>query len=316
LVTIQVIAKNPHEHSFMKIVITDSGLGGLSICALYSQYLLASNYTGNFEIIYVNAAPKDDLGYNQMGTREEKLQTFNRVLYGIQYFYRPDYIFVACNTLSALIDDTFFAQTESTPIEGIIEIGVSLILDSLRYHHHSGIFIFGTDTTIEEKVYTQHLIKSNMQLDRIVECPLPGVATMISNDLEGNSVYMEIKRFVNRAISTIAESFSPLFIFLGCTHYGYRQSFFTEAFSELGYPETVILNPNEQAYQHLISKVKPEPSSDSESLEITIEFVSQYALPEKEVETLSHFLSSHSPQTVKALQDYTLKPDLLYPQNT
>ncbi|MBF0288318.1 MAG: aspartate/glutamate racemase family protein [SAR324 cluster bacterium] len=294
----------------MKIVITDSGLGGLSICAFLANYLKYSNFTKSIEIVYVNAVPRDDLGYNQMQSRQQKVETFNDTLYGIQHWYQPDFILIACNTLSTLVQDTSFAKNESVSIEEIIHIGVDLILQHLSESHASGVFIFATDTTIEDQIYTRQLGNYGIAEKRMVSQAFTGVATMISNDPEGKKVYQEIKKFIMEAHQKMKQDFLPMYAFLGCTHYGYRKTFFKQAFAELGYNDVTILNPNECAFRHVLFSQNQNSSGDREPTHLTIEFASRYALPEKEISTLSQFLAPYSSQTVHALQNYTLKSNL------
>ena len=67
----------------MHIVITDSGLGGLSVCAqlihLLKNYSAPENsdpLSSNLKITYVNAVPSNDRGYNKMSGKKEQIETF------------------------------------------------------------------------------------------------------------------------------------------------------------------------------------------------------------------------------------------------
>ena len=293
----------------MKIVIIDSGLGGLSVCASLADHLVQTNQRHPVEIKYVNAVPENDWGYNQMKTRKEKVETFNRVLYGIQQWYHPKLVFVACHSLSALIDETPFAQQESLPLKGMIQMGTASILQHVSRHPASGVLIFATETTIEEAIYPTQLEAAGLETHRVVSQAFPGVATLISNDRQGQEVFQKIITFVRKALAQMAPPFEPIYAFLGCTHYGYQRALFEKAFLESGDPQTILLNPNEEASQHLIVQIPPDPNHDRLPLDLSIEFITRYALPQNEVTTLSRYLS-HSPHTVKALQNYTLKPDL------
>ncbi|MBF0279405.1 MAG: aspartate/glutamate racemase family protein [SAR324 cluster bacterium] len=292
----------------MKIAIIDSGLGGLSVCASLAHHLEHSSLPLRTEIKYINAVPEDDLGYNQMKTRDLKIQTFNRALYGIHRWYHPDFIFVACNSLSVLIEETLFYRQELLPIAGMIEIGSSLLLHHLASSPSSGVLLFAAETTIKEDIYAKELKKNGIAAHRIVSQSLPGLATQISNDLPGAAVFEKI-RFYTEAVMAAESPFAPDFAFLGCTHYAYRQAMFEQVFADLGFPRMTILNPNEEAAQTIFRKVSKEKGQSSDHPYLSVEFVSRYSLPLREIETLSHFLS-HSPPTVAALKNYTLKPDL------
>ncbi len=298
----------------MKIAITDSGLGGLSVCALLANHLTRASYFGDLTIKYVNAVPTEDLGYNQMKTRDQKVRVFNDALKGIHHWYQPDQIFVACNSLSVLMHDTPFIQNQELPVAGIVDVGVSLIREHLEPHPNAGVILLATDTTIEEQTYSKRLMAAGIDDNRIISQPCTGLATMISNDPNGNEVYQTIKHFVAMALLQRSEAFDPLYAFLGCTHYGYRKALFEQAFEELGLESVIVLNPNEHAYPLLIPPdLTPLELYESDEppppLHLSIEFVSRYPLPESEIETLSRFLT-YSPETVDALQNPTVKPDL------
>ncbi len=64
----------------MNLVITDSGLGGLSVCAQLMSLLKESAGSGNsvypadrLKISYINAVPSNERGYNSMSGKAEQL---------------------------------------------------------------------------------------------------------------------------------------------------------------------------------------------------------------------------------------------------
>jgi len=96
----------------MKLVITDSGLGGLSVCAKLLQLLSEPaganhpNYPADdLQITYINAVPSNNRGYNSMSGKAEQLKTFEIILRNTEKIFSPHHIFVACGTLSVLLDD-------------------------------------------------------------------------------------------------------------------------------------------------------------------------------------------------------------------
>jgi len=64
----------------MRLMITDSGLGGLSVCAGLEQALLRENLGRGIELLYVNATPSDRGGYNSLATQQERIALFNSFL--------------------------------------------------------------------------------------------------------------------------------------------------------------------------------------------------------------------------------------------
>ncbi len=323
----------------MKIAIVDSGLGGLSICALLTPRRVGGasgsakrpnrRRSASVEFKYVNAVPENDWGFNQMESRLQKIFFFDKVLAGIERWYQPDFIFIACHTLSALLSETAFFQDKQSrrfalPPAGMISAGVCQIVRHLSANPSSGVFIFAAETTIAESIYATKLSAAGIAGDRMISRALPGVATMISNDPEGKQVYQTITNFIKIALAQMSRPFKPLYAFLGCTHYGYQAKLFEKAFQELG-RQAVILDPNEAACRQIMAQMpyypSPSPSlkgrgnlSSEEHAPLagnfSVEFISRYALPANEVATVSRFLSEISSSTMHALQNHTLKPDL------
>ena len=124
----------------MNIVITDSGLGGLSVCAqlikLLKDYFdsnISYKFSNDIKITYVNAAPSNDNGYNKMSGKKEQIETFQKIISNTVRLFSPDNIFVACGSLSVLLNKITLPEDKSIKIEGIIKIGIQLIFDSLPY---------------------------------------------------------------------------------------------------------------------------------------------------------------------------------------
>ncbi len=119
----------------MHLVITDSGLGGLSVCAKLMFLLKEAGFTEsncygiNLRITYINASPSNDLGYNDMSDLVEQNYTFKKILKNIEKKYSPDLIFIACGTLSGLLNGVIASKKISNKIKDIIPIGTKLLLD-------------------------------------------------------------------------------------------------------------------------------------------------------------------------------------------
>ncbi|MGK5091642.1 hypothetical protein WDW89_06435 [Deltaproteobacteria bacterium TL4] len=293
----------------MTIIITDSGFGGLSICAALVQELQLQK-VGGVSIKYVNAAPSEAFGYNTMSSKAQKLATFTHILWNMYRCYNPNLIFVACNTLSALLPEIDFKPELPVLVQGIIPLGVEGVQRIPVSQNPEVLLVFATETTITARIYEIALVEKNVTLPIISEA-CPGLATMISNDLSGVKVYECILAHVQNALQRVPLSKNcQLLILLGCTHYGYRADLFKKACSELGYPHTTLINPNQYAAKKLTQSLDTEYRLSTTQSEISVEFISPYRLPQTEVDTISSLLSPQAPETVKALQHYTLKPEL------
>lgn len=277
----------------MRIVITDSGVGGVAVVAYAERFVRTRGFTEPVHLTFANAAPANDYGYNAMPSRAAKIETFDRFLRNVTERFAPDLIYVACNTLSVLLPDTRC----TVPVKGIIETGVELLLRQLD--EDATAILFGTQTTIDAGVYPRLLEGRGVEAARIVSQACPGLADTISEDREGAKARAEIERWVETALAKMPRRDARVVACLACTHYGYRKEFFEAA---LGGDATVI-DPNESAVGDLFER-------SGTSHDVDVGFVTRYALPEATVETLTWLLRDISPRTVEAMQNFEHVPDL------
>lgn len=288
----------------MHILITDSGVGGLSVVAYAERFVRTHGFRQPVRLTFANAAPANDYGYNSMPTRKEKLATFDRFLRNVAARFAPDSIYVACNTLSVLLPDTPYSANAPIPVTGIVETGAGLLLRALAADPRSVAMIFGTQTTIDAGTYPRLLVSRGMDPARIVTQACPGLADTISEDREGTKTRAEIRGWVNAAISKMQHPGAPVVACLACTHFGYRKDLFAAAFEEAGVTATV-LNPNESAVEDIFGEQTEGPYHDAE-----VRFVTRYAIPDATVDALTYFLDDISPRTVAAMQNFEHLPDL------
>ena len=251
----------------MRLVVTDSGLGGLSVCA---DLLKAP--TGptakNTELLYVNAAPDPQHSYNSMESLAEKQEVFQTFLGRLADSYQPDHIFVACHTLSALLSEI---KLPKLPIQGMLELTRKAILEETKEFGYSRLLILATPTTISSGVYDRLLPDTQS-----IACP--GLADMISSDLTGTRIIENIRLFLSGANPPL--STGKVIVVLGCTHYGWRENLFLEALDNIGI-EPSLINPNKIAAQQLVKQW---------SLDEAIRFVGAYSTPMEERKTMMHLL--------------------------
>jgi glutamate racemase len=255
-----------------KICITDSGFGGLTVCADLVQILQKQNKGA--EIIYFNACYADDLGYNSMPDREAKIKMFDRVLWGIKDYCAPDEILVACNTLSTLIKGTIFGEKNIIPVKSIIDVGIALIQKTLS--NKDSITIFGSETTIKGNTYLDRLQALDWRKSQIAQIACPGLQTAISNQ---DQVETKVEHFVKKANK-------QSWFLLGCTHYGIRSDAFKHS---------KILNPN-------LEMAKLASEEIQEQGKITMHMVSRYQMPAQEKTTWLALLEE--PRTLEMLRNY------------
>jgi glutamate racemase len=289
----------------MHILITDSGVGGLSVCAYAERFVRTHGFREPVRLTFANAAPENDYGYNAMPSREVKIETFDRFLRNVTARYAPDLIYVACNTLSVLLPDTPYAEHAPVAIFGIVETAVELLLPELELDFQSVAMIFGTQTTIDTGVYPRELQDQGVAAARIISQACPGLADTISEDRQGERTRAEIRHWVGEAVGKMKRKDLPVVACLACTHYGYRKDVFAEALAEAGIRATVM-NPNERAVDDLFGAGTVAAISH----EVHVEFVTRYPIPEATQEALTYFLGDISPRTVAAMKNFVHVPDL------
>jgi len=288
----------------MHILITDSGVGGLSVVAYAERYVRTHGFTEPVRLTFANAAPENDYGYNAMPSREAKIETFDRFLRNVTERFAPDMIYVACNSLSVLLPDTpYFVAQAGIPVKGIVETGEQLLLHELQTDPRSVAMIFGTQTTIDAGTYPRLLEQHGIEPSRIVTQACPGLADTISEDREGTKTAAEIRVWVAKAIAKMQTPDAPVVACLACTHYGYRKDVFAAALAADGIAAKVV-NPNESAVDDLFG------GASGAHRDADVQFVTRYAIPAATVEALTWFLSDISPKTVAAMQQFVHIPDL------
>lgn len=289
----------------MHVLITDSGVGGLSVCAYAERFLRTAGCPEEpVRLTFVNAAPENDYGYNSMPSKDMKIETFDRFLRNVKARCAPDSIYVACNTLSVLLSEVPAVTSSEIPVRGILETAIDQLMR--RFRPGKSIIVFGTPTTIESGAYQRMLTERGIDPLRIVSQSCPGLADTISEDRRGEATSKEISYWVEKASGQLLSPGSPVLACLACTHYGYRKDLFREAFEARGI-DVEIVNPNEDAVSDLwLPKVKPSATP----CPVPIEFITRYAIPATTLETLSFFLGEISPLTVQALHDFQHVPDL------
>lgn len=288
----------------MHILVTDSGVGGLSVVAYAERFVRTHGVSEPVRLTFANAAPANDYGYNSMPTKAEKIETFDRFLHNVSKRFAPDSIYVACNTLSVLLPATPFFQVGMVPASGIVETAATLLLGELQADAQRAAIVFGTPTTIDSDVYARTLKQQGIDRSRIVSQACPGLADTISEDREGTRTRSEIRRWVETAVARMDRRDVPVTACLACTHYGYRREQFASLLAEAGVEATVI-NPNESAVEDIFGA-----ASTGDVREASVDFITRYAIPAATIAALTYFLEDISPPTVDATRNFIHAADL------
>ncbi len=102
----------------MHILITDSGVGGLSVVAYAERFVRTHGFTAPVRLTFANAAPENDYGYNSMPSREPKLETFDRFLRNVTERFAPDSIMSPATRSLCCCPRPRTSRTRSSPSKG------------------------------------------------------------------------------------------------------------------------------------------------------------------------------------------------------
>ncbi len=242
-----------HAH----IVITDSGLGGLAICAALERGLRLAPPSSDVRLTYVNAWPFEDRGYNDLPDEAARARVFDGALARMAEM-QPDRILIACNTLSILYPHTVFSRNPPVPVHGIVDAGVDLFVQRMAGEPGASIVLLGTKTTIESGVHRERLERAGVGAGRIAAVSCHGLAGAIERDVNGPRTDELIGACAARAAAA-APPGAPVFLGLCCTHYGYVADRLVDAVSALSSRRVLALDPNAHLTRNT-GRRRPVPS--------------------------------------------------------
>jgi len=299
------------DDSKKTILVTDSGLGGMSVFAQIAAHLTKNSPWQDVSMIYFNAWPEQNGGYNHFETMERRAWVFNNALNAMEDF-KPDMILIACNTLSVIYPFTPFGQNTQAIVSGIVDHGVQLIYENLLADPDSHVIIFGTPTTIVEKSHEKSLVKMGINPDRITGQGCINLAGKIERDPFSSSVTQMINTNVREAVSKVPKPMGKIYAALCCTHFGYRMDLFQKFLSNQIKTSITILNPNQRMAEHVIKNplIKNRDHSTAFSPDIDMHVVSRVCWEKERIDAYTRLLKCVSPDVVKALASYEWNPDL------
>jgi glutamate racemase len=291
------------------IVVTDSGLGGLSVVADLAARLPASGVVRSARVLFVNALLDDAIGYNDLRDEADKVRVFDAALAAMESRFRPDLILVACNTLSVFYGKTEHAKAGSTETVSIVPMGADLILDGLRKTPGATAVIFATKGTIDSGAHRALLVGKGVPETKVVGQPCPRLTGSIERSAHSEETAGRIRDFVAEALAKLPGAKGPLVVSLNCTHFGYARPLWEEAFEALGYPAVRVLDPNPLMTDLVLREGGPRRFPETK---VTVEVVSKTPITEAVKSALGGLLRETSPATADALASYALVPELFH----
>ena len=290
----------------LHLVITDSGLGGLAICAGIEQALGRRLARAQVRITYVNAWPDERHGYNDLPDMAARAAVFDRALAAIDAL-SPDTVLIACNTLSIVYEHTAHRQRAAVPVQGIVDTGVDLFDAALRDEPSAALVLIGTRTTIDSGVHLAALHRRGVATTRTAAASCHGLATAIEGDRDGGQATALIDTCAARAVA-VAPPGDPLYVGLCCTHYGLVADRIAHALAAGTHRHVVALDPNRGLVERFVSGLPVGDAVDGAAVSVSV--VSKVVLAEAKRDNVARAVAPVSPPTAAALRAYRHVPEL------
>lgn len=288
----------------MTLVVTDSGLGGLSVCAGMAARFANDARYNRIQLVYFNAWPEQHKGYRHYPDPTDRPKVFHNALAAMAQ-YTPDHIYIACNTLSVLYPFTRFAKTTAIPVTGMVDHGVEMIYQALTRDASAGAVIFATPITLHENNHKAALVEQGIDPERITTQGCPGLAGKIERTPFSDEVKEMIDESAAQAAQNLKNAGPTVYAGLCCTHFGYCEHLFKNALARHTHKQIKILNPNEAmvdaACHNIIAGGAPR---------ISIDIVSRVTWEPAGIQAYDRLLSKVSPDVVDALKNYRLDRNL------
>ncbi len=294
------------EKEKVTILVTDSGLGGLSIAADVVERMKKFKVFKDVNVVFFNAQPSLHSGYNSMKTTEQKVKVFDNALQAMDNLFKPDLLLIGCNTLSVLYDYTNFSKRASFPVKGIVGTGVDLIEQFIKKDPKAKVIIFATQTTVKQNKHKQRLIKDGIDGDRIITEACPNLAGRIERGPTSDTTRALVEKYVHEALTKLGHSSAPLLVSYNCTHYGYVDTVFKEAFKKEGKAVRAFLDPNPFMADFLFTQTYRNRYPNTK---VTVKVFSQAELPPNKLKAIYGLIAPRSKQTAEALLHYTFNPN-------
>ncbi len=288
----------------MRIIITDSGLGGLGFSAELAKRLKLEAYFREVELIFFNCCPSAEQGYQDLETNEQRSEIFSRALFAINEKFSPDLIIIACNSMSAIYNYTKFSNEARIPVIGIIESGTQRISELFFEDPELNMLMFATPTTVSSGVHKQILVESGFSPERLFYQECRGLPRAIAY---GDKVKIEesINGFMDNAVRRLAGKDFAISLF--CTHFGYVYESFERVARRYENFSGQIINPDSDLLNLFFDNFE---AGRFACTDLSIKVVSQAFQSEQMKNSIIPFIKDISPETAQALRDDIYIPKL------
>jgi glutamate racemase len=280
----------------LKILTTDSGLGGLSITAELVEKIKKEGQFEEAEITFFNCRPSDKSAYAHLDSNESRAKVFSEALYAMHKKFQPDVIMIACNTLSAIYGMCEFSKNPPVPVVGIIEDGVEEIYNLLITNPEMDMIMFGTAATVNSGAHRDILTGKGIDPSRLYYQNCMNLPSIITHDAESDEVKELVGEFMKSAVAkTNGKAFG---ISLLCTHFEYSLQVFSKAAKNFDNFSGDIINPNSAMVDSFLKKYK-----SGKNIKTTVKCFSHTKISPQIHQTLFPLLNKISPDTAEAFSN-------------
>jgi glutamate racemase len=284
-----------------KIIVTDSGLGGLNIAANIYKKAKQMPLISDLEIIFFNSLPKENFGYNNIQDYKLKTAIFDNALQGMSKL-NPDLILIACNTLSVIYNSTTYSSGPLHKVKGIIEAGVSLAFNNI-YNTPNKLIILGTPTTITSDIHKKMLIEKGVKEENIISQACKNLESEIQINSYSEKVETLIYQYLNNAVKEPDKNIR-YYILLGCTHYEYSLQIFNKVCSKY-FSDYKILNPNSVMVDDAVKYIKGQDVGRMVSAKV----ISRTCINPIDLKNIYNIIEQRNPEFAKELLNYEYNPN-------
>lgn len=288
------------------ILVTDSGLGGMSVAADVTKRMKKNHVFKKVNIIFFNAQPNLHSGYNSMKSTRQKVKIFNNALVSMNREFKPDILLIACNTLSVLYDYTDFSKMAAFPVLGVVNAGVKLIEQEIKKDPDSKVIIFATKTTVKQGKHKKQLMADGIAEERIITQACPHLAGRIERGPQSDTTKALVRKYVDMALAKLNDDKTPLYVSYNCTHYGYVNDVFQQVFKDKARKVRAFLDPNPLMSDFMFTE---EYTGRYPQSEVKVKVVSQPELTPGKIAAIYELIDPVSAEAAEALMDYEFKPD-------
>ncbi len=288
------------QTSEASILVTDSGLGGLSVFNRIASQLADNSVWPGVDLTYFNAWPAPMRGYNHFETLERRVRVFDNALRAMDRF-DPDQILIACNTLSVIYSHTPFARETNKKVREIVSHGVEMLFEHLARDPSSMAVVFGTPSTAQAASHEKGLRALGISKERILSIGCTNLAGYIEREPFSDIVGQTIDHFVGEAACQLEGTLGPVHAALCCTHFGYRQTLFRQAFDQHMNRPVTLSNPNIRMADEVF---EPLGKQRIERPDIRVKIVSQAVWKKEQIEAFLKLMPDMTQAVREALLNY------------